>query len=29
MKYSIFYILNTLFLCIYNKGFRLCSIQNR
>lgn len=28
MKYSIFYILNTLFLCIYNKDFRLYSDQS-
>ena len=27
MKYSIFYILNALFMCIYNKDFRLCSVQ--
>lgn len=25
MKYSIFYILNSIFLCIYNKYFRLYS----
>ena len=28
MKYSIFYILNALFLCIYNKDFHLCSGQS-
>ena len=28
MKYSIFYILNALLLCIYNKDFRLCSCQS-
>lgn len=27
MKYSIFYILNALFLFIYNKDFRLYSVQ--
>ena len=27
MKYSIFYILSALFLFIYNKDFRLCSVQ--
>lgn len=29
MKYSIFYILNALLLCIYNKDFCLFSGQSR